>query len=213
MLHRKQFVLFCVLLTGTFAATFAQPPAGAIARPASAAITVGALSVDAFDDGSYALRTSLLGAPVLRAGIEADLTGLNLKSAFYPHHKSEVAEFHDELGAGRILTVTHTGLPETPDLICRLRLYNNLPWGDIQVTVVNATTRSIEVHAIRAVQAQGDAVVALGGPEMADRVLSDSFSEDGPQLRLKDLAQPIGDMHRAVGSQLIYNRESHASLF
>ena len=37
------------------------------------------------------------------------------------------------LGSGHLLTVTHTGLPGTPDLICEFRVYDDQPWGDIQV--------------------------------------------------------------------------------
>ena len=49
--------------------------------------------------------------------------------------------------------------------------------------------------------------------QSADRVLSDSFSEDWPDLALYDLGEAPGGMHRGAGSQLIYNRESKQSLF
>ncbi|MGC1645146.1 MAG: PKD domain-containing protein, partial [Candidatus Sulfotelmatobacter sp.] len=44
-------------------------------------------------------------------------------------------------------------------------------------------------------------------------VLSDSFSEDWPDLALYDLGEAPGGMHRGAGSQLVYNRESKQSLF
>jgi alpha-galactosidase len=47
----------------------------------------------------------------------------------------------------------------------------------------------------------------------ADRVLSDSFSEDWPALQIYDLGKAPNGMHRAVGSQLIYNRQSKESVF
>ncbi len=47
----------------------------------------------------------------------------------------------------------------------------------------------------------------------ADRILSDSYSEDRPQLAIRDLGRAPNGMHRAVGSQLIYNRQSGQSLF
>ena len=56
-------------------------------------------------------------------------------------------------------------------------------------------------------------MIDLGGAQSADRVLSDSFSEDWPPLQIYDLGKAPKDMHRAVGSQLIYNRESKESLF
>ena len=51
----------------------------------------------------------------------------------------------------------------------------------------------------------------LGGPALEDRVLSDSFSEDRPNITIHDLDETA--MHRGVGSQLLYNRESHESFF
>ena len=59
----------------------------------------------------------------------------------------------------------------------------------------------------------GGTIADLGAPAVNRRVLSDSFSEDRPAMQLRDLANAEHQMHRAVGSQLIYNRESHASLF
>jgi alpha-galactosidase len=55
-------------------------------------------------------------------------------------------------------------------------------------------------------------MVNLGGPTAADRVLSDSFSEDRPEMRIFDLGKAPEGVHRAVGSQLIYNQESKQSL-
>lgn len=53
----------------------------------------------------------------------------------------------------------------------------------------------------------------MNGPASADRILSDSYSEDRPQLAIRDLGTAPEGMHRAVGSQLIYNRKSGESLF
>jgi alpha-galactosidase len=69
------------------------------------------------------------------------------------------------------------------------------------------------VQAIRGMEAIGEPVLNLGGHASADRVLSDSFSEDWPELRIYDLGEAPGGMHRGAGSQLIYNRESKQSLF
>jgi hypothetical protein len=63
------------------------------------------------------------------------------------------------------------------------------------------------------VEAVGEPILNLRGGQSADRVLSDSFSEDWPDLALYDLGGVRGGMHRGVGSQLIYNRESKQSLF
>jgi len=56
-------------------------------------------------------------------------------------------------------------------------------------------------------------VVNLSGPQSDDRILSDSYSEDRPQLTIRDLDAASAGVHRAVGSQLIYNRQSGRSLF
>ena len=69
------------------------------------------------------------------------------------------------------------------------------------------------VQAIRNVEAVGEPIINLGGGQSADQVLSDSFSEDWPDLVLYDLGGVHGGMHRGAGSQLIYNRESNQSLF
>ncbi len=69
------------------------------------------------------------------------------------------------------------------------------------------------IQSIRSVEAVGNKIIDLGGPQSADRILSDSFSEDWPPLQIYDLGKAPQGMHRAVGSQLIYNRESKQSLF
>ena len=79
--------------------------------------------------------------------------------------------------------------------------------------VRNAAGKPVTVQSIRVLEAApGKPAVDLGGTEAADRVLSDSFSEDRPSMVIHDLGDEPG-MHRAVGSQLIYNRESKKNLF
>lgn len=126
---------------------------------------------------------------------------------------SAVAPFRDDLGSGHALTVTHTGLSGTPDMVSVLRVYDDEPWGDLQVSVHNTMSRPIEVHSIRVVRSDVGRVLNLTGPDEQDRVLSDSFSEDTPQLKLMDLTEPADGIHRAFGSQIIYNRKSGLSLF
>jgi alpha-galactosidase len=179
----------------------------------SSSIQGGDLSIETFDDGSYALRSAAIPGVVLRSGVEADIAGLTLKSSTYPHHLSSITPFRDELGPGHALTVTHSGLPAMPDLVCVLRVYDDQPWGDLQVSVRNTTSQPIDVHAIRVLRSDFGRVLHLNGPDEQDRILSDSFSEDTPQLKLMDLAEPSDGMHRAFGSQLIYNRQSGLSLF
>jgi hypothetical protein len=94
-----------------------------------------------------------------------------------------------------------------------LQLYKQRPYGTVQVKLHNGAGKEVSVQVIRNVEATGEEPIHLGGGESADRVLSDSFSEDWPALALYDLGEAPGGMHRGVGSQLIYNRESKLSLF
>ena len=48
----------------------------------------------------------------------------------------------------------------------------------------------------------GDSPLDLNAAASRDRVLSDSFSEDWPPLKIYDLGKAPGGDHRAVGSQL-----------
>jgi hypothetical protein len=171
----------------------------------------GNLTIEAFDDGFYALRSTTIPGDVLRSEVEVDTAGGTLRSSLYPRHLRSIAPFDDELGLGHLLTVTHTGLPGMPDLVCEFHVYENQPWGDIRVTVSNSTGAAIEVHDLRVVKSNAGAVLQLNGPSPADRVLSDDFSENPVQLM--DLGEPQNGLHLGFGSQLIYNKKSGQSIF
>ncbi len=171
------------------------------------------LSVAVYADGSYSIAAPGIPGTVVRSDVEADVDSEMLRSSAYPQHTLVQSEFRDEFGAGSTLTVTHTGLPDTPDLVCTLRLFRDQSWGEIEVTVHNTAARTISVHAIRTLHASDAPVISLNGPASADRVLSDSYSEDRPQLAIRDLGHAPQGMHRAVASQLIFNRQSGQSLF
>src|SRR6516165_8482954 len=138
------------------------------------------------------------GPTIVRARSGAEVDHRWLRSTDYPRHATRESSFTDALGAGTELIVTCSGLPDAPDLIYSLR---------------NTTAREVRVEALRAVEALGEDILELRGPAAADRVLSDSFSEDWPPLKIYDLGAAPAGMHRAVGSQLIYNRESGQSFF
>ena len=181
--------------------------------PQPGLIRGGNLAIEAYDDGFYALRSTAIPGDVLRSEVEADTAGGTLRSSLYPRHLKAIVPFDDELGSGHLLTVTHTGLPGEPDLVCEFRVYENQPWGEIRVSVNNSTGEPIEVHAIRMVKIQTGTVLQLKGPASADRILSDSYEENTPQMRLMDLSEADHGLHRGFGSQLIYNRQSGLSLF
>jgi len=163
-------------------------------------------------EGSYQLSLHN-GQPVLRSRVAAQVDHQWLRSNDYPRHQVSESTFEDDLGPGQQVTVACSGLDDKPDLVYVLQLYKQRPYGTVQVKVHNSAGREATVQAIRGVEAIGEPVINLGGGQSADRVLSDSFSEDWPDLALYDLGQAPGGMHRGAGSQLIYNRESKQSLF
>jgi alpha-galactosidase len=163
-------------------------------------------------EGSYQLSLHD-GPPVLKSGVAAQVDHQWLRSSDYPRHQASESSFQDDLGSGRQLTVTCSGLDGKPDLVYVLQLYKQRPYGTVQVKVHNSAGKQVTVQAIRSVEALNEPILNLGGGQSADRVLSDSFSEDWPDLALYDLGQAPGGMHRGTGSQLIYNRESKQSLF
>ena len=162
--------------------------------------------------GSYQLAARD-GQPVLAARVGAQIDHQWLRSSDYPRCQAEPSTFRDELGPGHQLMVTCTGLEGKPDLAYIVQLYDKAPYATVQVKVHNGTGKPVTAQAIRSVEAIGQPLVSLGGRASADRILSDSFSEDWPDLKIFDLGKSPAGMHRAVGSQLIYNRESQQSLF
>lgn len=170
-----------------------------------------ALTVDA-QAGSYQLRVRG-GQPIFTSRVAAQVDHQWLRSSEYPYHQASESTFTDELGSGREVTVACTGLEGKADLVYVMQLYDQLPYATVQVTVRNTTGKQVTVQAIRDLEAIGEPVLNLGGHAFADRILSDSFSEDWPELQIYDLGKAPGGIHRGAGSQLIYNRESKQSLF
>jgi hypothetical protein len=169
------------------------------------------VTVDA-QAGSYQLRLRG-GQAIFTSRVAAQVNHQWLRSNEYPHHQTSESPFADELGSGRAITVTCTGLEGKADLVYVLQVYEPGSYATAQVTVRNTTGKEVTVQAIRSLEAVGEPVLNLGGHTFADRILSDSFSEDWPKLQIYDLGKAPGGIHRGAGSQLIYNRESRQSLF
>jgi len=191
---------------------FAQPGWGQRLTNDALAVTVRA------DRASYQIATAAApNRPVLTAQTGASVNGLWLQSGDYANRAAAESAFSDDLGAGRQITVTCSGLPNQPDLVYTVQIYDQRPYAAVKVELQNHTERAVTVAAIRSVAAPGPGlvtrVVDLGGPEAADRILSDSYSEDWPRLQIYDLNRGPRFMHRAAWSQVIYNRESKRSLF
>jgi hypothetical protein len=204
--------MFAVLQRSMMGALVAALTLGAVRCPAQQ-LTNDTLSVTVHgQDGSY--QFGPIGSqPTLQANIGALVDHTWLRAGSYPSHSVSESPFSDALGSGRQLTVTCSGLRGSPDLIYVLQLYTQNPYGAIQVRVRNGTGKATSVQAIRSVEATGDPIVNLGGRPSDERILSDSFSEDWPDLVIYDLGGAPDGLHRGVGSQLIYNRQTKQSLF
>ncbi len=164
-------------------------------------------------DGTYELQTGVAGHSIIHARVAAQIDHKWVKSTDYPKHDISQSNFEDALGHGRKITVTSSGLSNLPDLAYTLQIYDGRPFGVIETEVQNHTGKPLTIQSIRSVEGVGSKIIDLSGAEKSDRVLSDSFSEDWPPLQIYDLGKALKGMHRAVGSQLIYNRESAESLF
>jgi alpha-galactosidase len=183
------------------------------AAPAPAPIENAKLAIAADQKaGTYTIQSKENPRVSITAVVAAEVNHRWLRSSDYPRHEIQESSFADDSGTGSQLTMTYAGLSGQPDLVCSLRLRSQAASVEIEVLVRNSTGAQITVQNIRALEAQGP-MLMLDGPVSTDRVLSDSFSEDRPNMEIHDLAQATGGMHRAVGSQLIYNRQSRQSLF
>ena len=164
-------------------------------------------------DGSYRIGRSADSAAILHARVAAQVDHRWIESTDYPQHQVSESSFEDTLGRGHQVAVTSIGLPDRPTLSYTIRTYDDRPFGDIQVAVQNHSGKTLQVQGIRCVESTGEQTINLGGKPSSDRVLSDSFSEDWPPLRIYDLGQAPKGLHRAVGSQLVYNQQSKESVF
>ena len=200
-LIRSAFVTWLVLATSS----------GLSAQTGFVQIESSDLMIRASDRvGQYTLQQRT-GTAQVTAAIAAKVNGRWLHSSDYPKHSVRSSP-----GAGSApdpeLTITNTGLAGKPDLICFLRLFSRPPHAEIQVEVRNTTPKQLEVQAIRVLEFRDSRMLNLGGAEYADRILSDSFSEDRPAMSIHDVSDTAAGVHKGVGSQLIYNRQSGQSL-
>jgi alpha-galactosidase len=162
--------------------------------------------------GEYAIGQLGSASEVLTATVAANVNGRWVHARDYPNHKITESTANDDLGIAHEWTVRHSGLAGAPELLCILHSYPDRPFGDIQVRVQNSSSQTIHIQVIRPVEAIQGKILDLGGPVASDRVLSDSFSEDRPAMKIHDLGDAV-EVHLAVGSQLLYNRQSHVSFF
>src|ERR1700732_1543550 len=147
------------------------------------------MSVNA-NDGTYQLAARG-GQPIFVSRVAAQVNHEWLRSSDYPNHVASESGFTDDLGAGRAITVTNSGLPGRADLVLVIQLYDQAPYAALQVSVQNKTQKTLTLQSVRALELSGNPLLNLGGRSSADRVLSsadrvlsDSYSEDRPALLL-----------------------------
>src|SRR5580698_606006 len=124
------------------------------------------LTVNA-QEGSYQLSLHD-GQPVLKSGVAAEVDHRWLRPSDYPRRQASETGFQTDLGFGRQVTVTCSGLEGKPDLVYVLQLYKQRPYGAIQVKVHNTAGKEVRVQVIRNVEATGEEPIHLGGGESAD---------------------------------------------
>jgi alpha-galactosidase len=163
--------------------------------------------------GQYTVRAPNTASPVFTSDVGASVDHRWIHGSEYPHHDVTESSTISDVGASHRWVVSFAGRADVPDILYTIQALPNAPFFELQVRVRNGTSHAIHVQSIRSIETSGALPVALGASDAQDRVLSDSFSEDHPQLAIRDLGDSDAGMHRAVGSQLIYNRQSHQSLF
>jgi len=163
-------------------------------------------------DGQYSVAIAGAAEPILRAGAAVKINGAWLRASNYPRHTVSQQAASGELGPAKDWTIVYTGRKDAPDLLISLREYQNSPFGEVQATISNTTGKQVEIEGIRSVDGGPDSL-NLGGSPTEDRVLSDSFSEDRPAMQIHDFTDPVHGMHRAVGSQIVFNLVNHRSWF
>jgi len=165
----NQWLKSCSCSLAAFAAAVCWRTAAANdqsgAAPRGASGVIGSIqgkgsSVTISPDGDYSLTAPGISGVVIRSDVEADVDSRVLRSSAYPRHTAVQSDFRNDFGAGSTLTVTHTGLAGTPDLVCTLRLFRDQSWGEIEVNVVNTTNRAISVSSIRALHATAGPVIS-----------------------------------------------------
>ena len=196
-----------ILVEGALASSAAAPASQVVAYVEGLSVLVQP------GDGTYEIGTGGGGHSVIHARVAAEIDHKWIKSTDYPKHEISQSVVRDVFGRGKRITVTSSGLPNTPDLAYTLQIYDARGFGVIEAEVRNHTGSPVTIQSTRSVESVSNKIIDLGGPQYADRILSDSFSEDWPPMQIYDLGKAPQGMHRAVGSQLIYNRESKESLF
>ncbi len=200
--HRRELVLI----------QFLAPALLLLALPCVAAEPAIRISVDT-QTGNYRIQSSSIEAPVIVASPAVHVKGNWVRALDYPVRTVERRKGTGPLGETEEWTVRYSGLPNAPELVLEIRAYINSPFGEIQLTARNSSVHLETIEGFRVLEANAGQIPDLGADPAEDRVLSDSFSEDRPAMQIRELNDAENQVHRAVGSQLIYNRKSRQGWF
>jgi alpha-galactosidase len=170
------------------------------------------VAIDA-KSGSYSIYSAAISGAVLSASPAIQVGERWVATKDYPHCEVSSAKVSGVLGDAEEWTMHCSGNDQEPDLLLHVRTYAAVPFGEIEVTTRNSTGRPARIQGFRLAQAEGPEVIRLGGDPSSDRVLLEGFSEDRPPDQVRDLNRAEKGAHRAVGGQLIYNRQSGMSWF
>lgn len=162
--------------------------------------------------GVWELSQKGAKAALFESATAAEIDGKWFKSTACQKQNVQAGSFTDELGSGSRTRISYLSCGDAPQFLIEARSYHDREFTSLAVRVVNTTGRTVYVSRIRLVDAAGTLLSNLGPPEKT-RVLSDSYSEDTPVVRIYNLLDPQHSTHVAVGSQLIFNRQSGMSFF
>ena len=196
--------LLGTLSLGLLPSGFAQQPAALH----NSVLTVGVRP----KDGAYEVWVKSVEQPVVVAGVAAKVNHHWIRSTDYPRHDTVTKTFQDALGEGQMLSTTFSGRAGAPNLLCQVSLYNHLPYASVNLELENTTSTALSVEALRVVDALGEPKINLGGPEPADRVMAESFTED-PSVHIASLGHAPHGVFFGARDTLLYNRQSKQSLF
>ena len=217
--QRKDFMIRHTLCGFLSMACVLIPVAGCLGSSDPSKASPLALSIEGLSvavqpgDGTYEIRPGNGGRTILQARVAAEIDHKWVKSTDYPQHEISRSNFERRSRTRQENYRHFVRTSQRPRSCMHAKMYEGKTLGAIAAEVQNHTGKPVTIQSIRSVEAVGNKIIDLSGPQSADRILSDSFSEDWPPLQIYDLGKAPQGMHRAIGSQLIYNRENKQVFF
>ncbi|MDR3510632.1 MAG: PKD domain-containing protein [Caulobacteraceae bacterium] len=137
--------------------------------------------------------------PVLAGGFAVEVDGRWIGADAYPSRRV-VRAVRDEAGAiCQETSLVASGRPDAPDLTATLSVCGAGEVARLNLTARNGGAAPFRIGGFRPI------VGALDAAGAGVRVLSDSYSEDTPVLKVRDLLDGAGP-HLGYGHQLVFDR-------